>query len=130
MDSANPPRQNPPEHTHPRGFQATNHHQQASESAEQAAHTLLAAASRESTNGEAGPRRAGQPRMRSSIACARCRRSKIKCLNNGVNTTCRACQVSGRECTYPAPVLGDRPNRREGSLTRTLAEGGSTSTDV
>ncbi|ORY15610.1 fungal-specific transcription factor domain-domain-containing protein [Clohesyomyces aquaticus] len=44
--------------------------------------------------------------MRSSIACARCRRSKVKCINNGVNTTCRACDTSGRECTYPAPAAG------------------------
>lgn len=43
--------------------------------------------------------------MRSSIACARCRRSKVKCINGGVETTCRACEASGRECTYPPPVL-------------------------
>ncbi|KAF2401550.1 hypothetical protein EJ06DRAFT_395846 [Trichodelitschia bisporula] len=43
--------------------------------------------------------------MRSSIACARCRRSKVKCVNNGVNTTCRACETSGRECTYPQPAV-------------------------
>ncbi|EMC91656.1 hypothetical protein BAUCODRAFT_300390 [Baudoinia panamericana UAMH 10762] len=42
--------------------------------------------------------------MRSSIACIRCRRSKVKCLNNGVGTTCRSCENSGRECTYPPPV--------------------------
>ncbi len=44
--------------------------------------------------------------MRSSIACARCRRSKVKCINAGVDTTCRACEASGRECTYPPPVVG------------------------
>lgn len=44
--------------------------------------------------------------MRSSIACARCRRSKIKCVNAGIDTTCRACESSGRECVYPAPALG------------------------
>ncbi|KAK7535935.1 fungal-specific transcription factor domain-containing protein [Phyllosticta citribraziliensis] len=42
--------------------------------------------------------------MRSSIACARCRRSKVKCVNNGVGTTCRACETTGRECTYPSPA--------------------------
>jgi hypothetical protein len=108
-------------------FQASNRHESRSESV---AIDLLAAASRESANGEAGPRRAGQPRMRSSIACARCRRSKIKCLNSGVNTTCRACQVSGRECTYPAPVLGDRSSRRESSVIRTPGEAGAPATDV
>jgi Fungal Zn(2)-Cys(6) binuclear cluster domain len=112
------------------GFQASNHHEPPSESVQKGAIDLLAAASRESANGEAGPRRAGQPRMRSSIACARCRRSKIKCLNSGVNTTCRACQVSGRECTYPAPVLGDRSNRRESSVIRTPGEAGASATDV
>ncbi|KAE8354640.1 fungal-specific transcription factor domain-containing protein [Aspergillus coremiiformis] len=44
--------------------------------------------------------------MRSSIACARCRRSKIKCVNAGIDTTCRACESSGRECIYPTPAIG------------------------
>ena len=44
--------------------------------------------------------------MRSSIACARCRRSKIKCVNAGIDTTCRACESSGRDCAYPAPAIG------------------------
>lgn len=44
--------------------------------------------------------------MRSSIACARCRRSKIKCVNAGIDTTCRACESSGRDCVYPAPAIG------------------------
>lgn len=44
--------------------------------------------------------------MRSSIACARCRRSKIKCVNAGIDTTCRACESSGRDCVYPAPAAG------------------------
>ena len=43
------------------------------------------------------------PKMRSSIACARCRRSKVKCVNSGVHTTCKACESSGRECVYPVP---------------------------
>ncbi|KKZ60117.1 hypothetical protein EMCG_05142 [[Emmonsia] crescens] len=44
--------------------------------------------------------------MRSSIACSRCRRSKIKCVNAGIDTTCRACESSGRECAYPTPAPG------------------------
>lgn len=44
--------------------------------------------------------------MRSSIACARCRRSKIKCVNAGIDTTCRACESSGRDCVYPPPATG------------------------
>lgn len=45
-------------------------------------------------------------KMRSSIACSRCRRSKIKCVNSGIDTTCRACESSGRECVYPTPAIG------------------------
>lgn len=49
--------------------------------------------------------------MRSSIACVRCRRSKVKCVNSGVGTACRSCEAGGRECTYPVPVSSVR--RRE-----------------
>ncbi|MCJ1415981.1 hypothetical protein MMC32_002316 [Xylographa parallela] len=55
------------------------------------------------------------PRMRSSIACARCRRSKIKCVNTGPNNTCKACETSGRECVYPTPAVGGgHGTKREG----------------
>ena len=53
-------------------------------------------------NGSSGTP-SSNPRLRSSIACARCRRSKIKCTNAGAGTTCEACAHSGRECIYPAP---------------------------
>lgn len=52
-------------------------------------------------------------RMRSSIACIRCRRSKVKCVNNGVGTQCRSCENSGRTCEYPEPVAGGSTRRRE-----------------
>ncbi|CAK3993967.1 serine threonine kinase fungal-specific transcription factor [Lecanosticta acicola] len=55
-------------------------------------------------------------RMRSSIACVRCRRSKVKCVNNGVGTTCRSCENSGRECSYPSPVTGGGASRRRDSI--------------
>jgi hypothetical protein len=42
-------------------------------------------------------------KMRSSVACARCRRSKIKCINNGTDTVCVPCHQNNRECTYPPP---------------------------
>ena len=58
--------------------------------------------------------------MRSSIACARCRRSKIKCVNAGIDTTCRACESSGRECVYPTPAIGVSNAKRD---LATLAEG-------
>ncbi|PGH19523.1 hypothetical protein AJ80_03858 [Polytolypa hystricis UAMH7299] len=57
--------------------------------------------------------------MRSSIACARCRRSKIKCVNSGIDTTCRACESSGRECVYPTPAQG-----AGGSVKRDIAATG------
>jgi len=53
--------------------------------------------------------------MRSSIACIRCRRSKVKCVNNGVGTACRSCENSGRECSYPSPIAG--ATRRRDSLS-------------
>lgn len=52
-------------------------------------------------------------KVRSSIACARCRRSKVKCVNSGVNTTCKACESTGRECLYPPSVPGSTPKRTE-----------------
>lgn len=68
------------------------------------------------TYGTAGPSpRQAQGRMRSSIACIRCRRSKVKCVNNGVGTTCRSCENSARECTYPDPVTAG--GRRRDSLS-------------
>ena len=45
-------------------------------------------------------------RLRSSIACTRCRKSKIKCTNTGAGTTCEACSHNGRECLYPTPGSG------------------------
>ena len=63
------------------------------------------------------------PRLRSSIACARCRRSKIKCTNSGAGTTCEACAHSGRECVYPTPgntPSGSHVSKREGDAEETL----------
>ncbi|KAJ5179855.1 hypothetical protein N7492_003065 [Penicillium capsulatum] len=51
--------------------------------------------------------------MRSSIACARCRRSKIKCVNSGIDTICRACETSNRECVYPTPAIGVSGSKRD-----------------
>ncbi|OAA56944.1 c6 zinc finger domain containing protein [Niveomyces insectorum RCEF 264] len=52
-----------------------------------------------SKKGHAAPKR---PPMRSSIACIRCRRSKIKCDNDGKGVSpCDTCIKSGRECHYP-----------------------------
>lgn len=55
--------------------------------------------------------------MRSSIACSRCRRSKIKCVNAGIDTRCRACEASGRECVYPTPAAGGGASKRDIAAT-------------
>lgn len=39
--------------------------------------------------------------MRSSIACLRCRKSKIKCDNDGGSSPCETCIKQGKDCTYP-----------------------------
>ncbi len=72
-----------------------------------------------SMDGRRGAKRAP---MRSSIACLRCRRSKIKCDNDGKATTpCYTCIKTGKECRYPEaqPLPPKRPEppppaRREG----------------
>lgn len=99
------------------------------QSVQTAARKLLAATSSDGNVFEAGPRRADQPRMRSSIACSRCRRSKVKCVNNGVNTTCKDCEAKGRECTYPTPIAGGGggvPRRDSGSVAKPLTEAAPT----
>ncbi|KAH7002108.1 fungal-specific transcription factor domain-containing protein, partial [Ilyonectria destructans] len=42
-----------------------------------------------------------RPPMRSSIACMRCRRSKIKCDNDGGSSPCDTCIKGGHQCQYP-----------------------------
>lgn len=54
-----------------------------------------------------------QKMVRSSIACARCRRSKVKCVNNGIHSVCKACAQSNRECTYPVAGSTPAPKRSE-----------------
>lgn len=56
-----------------------------------------------------------QTKMRSSIACSRCRKSKIRCENQGVGTKCASCVNSQKECLYPTPATGQSatPKRSE-----------------
>ncbi|KAE8451704.1 hypothetical protein EG329_003161 [Mollisiaceae sp. DMI_Dod_QoI] len=54
--------------------------------------------------------------VRSSIACARCRRSKVKCVNNGIHSICKACAQSNRECTYPVAGSTPAPKRSEAPI--------------
>ncbi|KAI1105804.1 fungal-specific transcription factor domain-containing protein [Jackrogersella minutella] len=44
-----------------------------------------------------------RPPMRSSIACTRCRKSKIKCENNGGISPCDSCIKTGKECVFKLP---------------------------
>jgi hypothetical protein len=125
LDSSNSPSSFPPRDGHSGPF----NQYPLSPSIDNAALDLLAAASRGDLNGEAGPpRRVDQPRMRSSIACVRCRRSKVKCLNQGPGTPCRACLTNNRECTYPEP-LQERSHRRDGTSDRP-GEAGLNTPDV
>ncbi|CAM1503085.1 Fc.00g078610.m01.CDS01 [Cosmosporella sp. VM-42] len=51
-----------------------------------------------------------RPPMRSSIACLRCRRSKIKCDNDGGNSPCETCIKAGHKCQYPEAPLPPKRN--------------------
>lgn len=76
-------------------------------------------------NAEAAGRRQETTRMRSSIACSRCRRSKTKCDNNGIRDSsgalapCKSCVASKKVCDYPTPqpVANNQPQRRESTAT-------------
>ncbi|KAL5594167.1 hypothetical protein BROUX41_001212 [Berkeleyomyces rouxiae] len=45
-------------------------------------------------------RAAAKPPMRSLIACLNCRKSKIKCENQGPGGACETCIKAGKECRY------------------------------
>ncbi|KAJ4264998.1 hypothetical protein NW762_005241 [Fusarium torreyae] len=59
-----------------------------------------------SNSDERAGRRASRMKqpLRSSIACLRCRRSKIKCDNDGGNSPCDTCVKGGHQCQYPDAV--------------------------
>ncbi|KAI1426454.1 fungal-specific transcription factor domain-containing protein [Xylaria sp. FL1777] len=44
-----------------------------------------------------------RPPMRSSIACTRCRKSKIKCENNNGSSPCDGCIKTGNQCIFKVP---------------------------
>ncbi|KAG7038400.1 fungal specific transcription factor [Colletotrichum scovillei] len=48
--------------------------------------------------------RAMRPPMRSSIACLRCRKSKIKCDNDNTGSPCDTCIKAGHKCEFPDPT--------------------------
>ncbi|KAL0944487.1 C6 transcription factor [Colletotrichum truncatum] len=45
-----------------------------------------------------------RPPMRSSIACLRCRKSKIKCDNDNSGAPCDTCIKAGHKCEFPDPT--------------------------
>ncbi|KAK4143337.1 fungal-specific transcription factor domain-containing protein [Dichotomopilus funicola] len=60
--------------------------------------------------------------LRSSIACQRCRKSKIKCNNTGGDQPCETCIRNGKECTYPE-VTPAPPKRSEPSSGAKMEQG-------
>ncbi|KAI0132336.1 fungal-specific transcription factor domain-containing protein [Xylariales sp. AK1849] len=53
-----------------------------------------------------------RPPMRSSIACLRCRKSKIKCENNGGTSPCDSCLKTGKDCVFKLPEANPTPPKR------------------
>lgn len=79
---------------------------------------------RERDGGSSGYEASKKPaKMRSSIACARCRRSKVKCVNNGAGTPCNTCEAQGRDCEYPPSALTGSTSRREAGIKVEQMEG-------
>ncbi|EPE28343.1 Zn2/Cys6 DNA-binding protein [Glarea lozoyensis ATCC 20868] len=64
-----------------------------------------------------------QKMVRSSIACVKCRRSKVKCVNTGVNSVCKSCAQNNRECTYPVAGSMPTPKRNEASAGIKIEKG-------
>ena len=62
-------------------------------------------------------------RVRSSIACSSCRRSKTKCDNDGIRDAnghlapCRSCLASKKKCDYEMTSTSGQPPRRESTAT-------------
>ncbi|KAL6708497.1 hypothetical protein ACN47E_002760 [Coniothyrium glycines] len=65
----------------------------------------------------ARPKEQPQPRMRASVACEKCRKSKTKCENEGIHSVCKSCANARQpqNCTYATaqPTGSGAPGRRE-----------------
>ncbi|KAK9422489.1 putative Fungal-specific transcription factor domain-containing protein [Seiridium unicorne] len=68
-----------------------------------------------------------RPPMRSSIACLRCRKSKIKCENNGGTSPCDSCLKTGKDCVFKLPEPNQAPPKRNDppSAIKQERDGGS-----
>ncbi|KAI0394696.1 fungal-specific transcription factor domain-containing protein [Xylariaceae sp. FL0594] len=54
-------------------------------------------------DGESKKSQKMRPPMRSSIACTKCRKSKIKCENSNGTSPCDSCIKTGSECIFKVP---------------------------
>ncbi|KAI4867058.1 fungal-specific transcription factor domain-containing protein [Hypoxylon rubiginosum] len=54
-----------------------------------------------------------RPPMRSSVACTRCRKSKIKCENHGGTAPCDSCVKTGKDCQFAKPDPPPPPKRTD-----------------
>jgi hypothetical protein len=63
-------------------------------------------------------RRPEGPRMRSQIACSRCRRSKTKCDNDGGKVPCKSCAAGNKVCEFPKgdAITSTTPSHRRESV--------------
>lgn len=69
------------------------------------------------TDGMKGSAKKGP--LRSSIACLRCRKSKIKCDNDHGRSPCDTCIKSGKECIYPEATVPIPPKRPDPPAVKT-----------
>ncbi|KAH7025224.1 uncharacterized protein B0I36DRAFT_434672 [Microdochium trichocladiopsis] len=68
-----------------------------------------------------------RPPMRSSIACLRCRKSKIKCENDSGSSPCEGCIKTGQQCIFQPPEGNPPLSKRNESpaVAQKDREGGS-----
>ncbi|KAI1377533.1 fungal-specific transcription factor domain-containing protein [Hypoxylon crocopeplum] len=66
-----------------------------------------------------------RPPMRSSVACLRCRKSKIKCENINGCSPCDSCLKTGKECVFGTPNLVPPKRAEPPSGVKQERDGGS-----
>ncbi|KAI0543694.1 fungal-specific transcription factor domain-containing protein [Xylaria curta] len=65
-----------------------------------------------------------RPPMRSSIACTRCRKSKIKCENTNGDRPCDSCVKTGNECIFKVPDHAPSKRTEPSALVKQERDGG------
>ncbi|KAI1436302.1 fungal-specific transcription factor domain-containing protein [Xylaria sp. CBS 124048] len=66
-----------------------------------------------------------RPPMRSSIACTRCRKSKIKCENTNGTSPCDSCIKTGNECIFKVPDPAPPKRSEPPAAVKQERDGGS-----